>query len=136
MPVSLNLMMAQRLIGRLCDNCKKAEEAPAPLAKVIEESLQGVGAEIAGKYKNPYLIYHAPGCEKCRNKGVIGRIGVFEVLQMSPGLEDVIAAGPTVQKIDKEAKAQGMIAMREDGVVKALEGLVSLEEVVRITSED
>ena len=136
LPVSLNLMMAQRLIGRLCDNCKKAEEAPAPLAKVIEESLQGVGAEIAGKYKKPYLIYHAPGCEKCRNKGVIGRIGVFEVLQMSPGLEDVIAAGPTVQKIDKEAKAQGMIAMREDGVVKALEGLVSLEEVVRITSED
>ncbi|KKW48233.1 MAG: Type II secretion system protein E, partial [Parcubacteria group bacterium GW2011_GWA1_59_11] len=96
LPVSLNLMMAQRLIGRLCDNCKKAEEAPAPLAKVIEESLQGVGAEIAGKYKKPYLIYHAPGCEKCRNKGVVGRIGVFEVLQMSPGLEDVIAAGPTV----------------------------------------
>ena len=135
LPVSLNIMLAQRLVGLLCKECKKEEEAPADMQNVIEQSLVGLPAEMTGEFKKPYKVYHAPGCAKCKNRGVSGRMAIYEVMKMTPGLEEIIYSGPTVPKIEKEAKAQNMIEMRQDGVVKALRGLVSMEEVLRITSE-
>lgn len=135
LPVSLNLMVAQRLVGRLCDNCKKAEEAPAAMARLIEQALQNLPTEISSQYQKPYKIFHAPGCPKCQNRGVVGRIAIFEVFEMTPGVAEAIETGPTLQKLLKEAKSQGMIGLREDGVIKALQGLVSMEEVLRITEE-
>jgi type IV pilus assembly protein PilB len=135
LPVSLNLMVSQRLVGLLCDGCKKPEEAPAAMAKLIEQALQGLPAETAAQFKKPYRIYHAAGCPKCKNRGVIGRVAIFEVLAMSPGLAEAIETGPTLQKLVKEARAQGMLDLRQDGVIKALQGLVSMEEVLRSTEE-
>ncbi len=135
LPVSLNLMVSQRLVGLLCDNCKKPEEAPAAMVKLIEQALQNLPAEVVSQYKKPYQIYHAPGCPKCKGRGVIGRIAVFEVLEMTPGVAEAIETGPTLQKLLKEAKEQGMVDLRQDGVVKALQGLVSMEEVLRSTEE-
>lgn len=135
LPVSLNLMLAQRLVGLLCDKCKVAQEASASIAKVIKQALSGVSEEIASRYKEPYKIYRAPGCDKCRGKGTIGRMAIFEVLEMTPAFEEIITTNPTVQKIMAEAKKQGMITLRQDGVLKALDGLISIEEVVRETEE-
>lgn len=135
LPVTLNLMVSQRLVGRLCDNCKKAEEAPAAMTRLIEQALQGLPAEISSQYKKPYRIYHAPGCPKCKNRGVVGRIAIFEVLEMTPGVAEVIETGPTLQKLLKEAKNQGIVDLRQDGVMKALQGWVSMEEVLRSTEE-
>lgn len=135
LPVSLNLMIAQRLVGRLCSDCRIADEASPVLAQVIENALKALSPDIVQKYSKPYKIFRANGCAKCRGRGVVGRIALFEVLKMTPTLEEIISSGPTVQKILKEARNQGILTLREDGVIKALEGVVSLEEVIRETEE-
>lgn len=135
MPVSLNVIIGQRLVGLLCSSCKTAEDAPDALQKIIEKDLAGLPATDREGLASPWKIYHAPGCSECRGKGIMGRIGVFEVLEMTPGLQQVINDGPTFQKIEKEARAQHMMSMRQDGVLKALRGLVSLEDVLRATEE-
>lgn len=135
MPVSLNVIIAQRLVGLLCSVCKAAEDAPENIAKVIAKNLASLPAADKEGFAPPYKIYHAPGCSECRGKGVTGRIAVFEVLEMTSGLQEVINSGPTLQKIAKEAVAQHMMTMRQDGIVKALRGLVSVEDVLRSTEE-
>ncbi|MEY4731547.1 MAG: hypothetical protein RL681_493 [Candidatus Parcubacteria bacterium] len=135
MPVSLNVIVGQRLVGVLCASCKTAEEASEPLQKVIEKDLAGLSGTVLEGLAPPYKIYHAPGCSECRGKGITGRIAVFEVLEMTPGLQQVINDGPTLQRINKEAQAQHMMRMRQDGVLKALRGQVSLEDVIRTTEE-
>lgn len=135
LPVSLNLMMAQRLVGQLCPDCKFAEEASADLQKVIQHTLEGLKQEIAGKYNEPYKIFHTKGCTTCKGKGILGRMALYEVLRMTPALGEIVAEGANLQRIIKEAKAQGMVTLRQDGVMKALDGFVSIEEVVRETEE-
>ena len=77
----------------------------------------------------------APGCSVCKDKGVVGRLGIFEVFRMTPELQGVMAGGMSEQKIQEESKRQGMITMRQDGILKALSGLVGMEEVLRETAE-
>ncbi len=135
MPVSLNVIISQRLVGVLCSACKVPEDAPENIAKIIAKNLTDLPAADKEGISAPYKIYHAPGCSECRGKGVTGRIAVFEVLEMTPGLQEVINEGPTLQKITKEAMAQHMMSMRQDGIIKALRGLVSVEDVLRTTEE-
>ncbi len=137
LPASLNLMVAQRLLPRLCDNCKAADSAPSEIQQVIRKELEKLPQEIKSKinFKEPYKIFHAPGCDVCKNKGITGRIALFEILKMTPELEKIISGGPSESKILEEAGRQEMITLREDGVLKALEGLVSIEEVLRETTE-
>ena len=135
LPSSLNLMVSQRLVGKLCDDCKKAEAAPAEVQRIIKKSLVDVPQEVVSLYEEPYTIYHSAGCAKCQYRGVVGRVAIFEVLKMSSALAEIVNTGPTSQKILEEAKRQGVTTLRQDGVLKALSGLVSLEEVVRETEE-
>lgn len=135
LPSAMNLMLAQRLVSRLCEKCREAESAPVPLQDVIEKSLTGLSKEITGQYARPYRIYRGKGCEICRGRGVSGRMALFEVISMSPALESIIMSGPTTQKIMAEGRVQGMVNLRQDGILKALQGLVSLEEVLRETEE-
>ncbi len=135
LPVSVSVIIAQRLVGELCTACKVGELASPAVVKIITASLQGLPVEIKSRYVEPYKIFHAPGCNVCKGRGIIGRIALFEILEMSEALKEVIATGPTIQKVVKEAKDQGMIMLRQDGVMKALEGVVMIEEVVRETEE-
>lgn len=135
LPSSLNLIVSQRLVGRLCDDCKKAEAAPAEVQKLIREAFTGLPREVTSSYEEPYTIYHSPGCVKCQYHGIVGRVAIIEVLRMSRALSEIINTGPTSEKILEEAKRQGMITLRQDGILKALAGMVSLEEVVRETEE-
>ncbi len=135
LPVSVNLMMSQRLLGLLCPDCKAAEPASNNLAVVIDRALADLPVEIKEKYPAPYQVYRAKGCATCKGKGILGRAALYEAFAMTPELEDIVNSGPTVQKIAKEAKRQGMITLRQDGILKALEGMFSVEDVVRETEE-
>ncbi|MFA6354093.1 MAG: GspE/PulE family protein [Candidatus Paceibacterota bacterium] len=135
LPSALNLMVSQRLVSVLCPSCKSAEEASQPIQEIIKDSLINLSGELISDYSPPYKIYHAPGCIKCKNKGVIGRIAIFEVLSMSKPLAEIINTDFNSEKIKKESIAQGMITLRQDGVLKALAGIVSIEEVIRETGE-
>lgn len=135
LPASLILMISQRLVGAICQNCK-AENDPTPaIFKEIKNSLSDLSEEISKNYKEPYKIYRGKGCDKCKGRGTFGRIALFEVLEMTPGMEQIINAAPTAQNLLKEAKNQGMMTLRQDGVLKALKGEVLIEEVLRETEE-
>jgi len=134
LPSSLNLIIGQRLVSRLCQQCKKSEPATGKVADVIKKELEKLPAEIKNKHKD-IKIYRSPGCKACKDKGISGRVAVVEVMKMTPELQEIVSAGFTEAKLSEEAKRQGMVTMRQDGVLKALDGLVSIEEVLRETSE-
>lgn len=135
-PAALNLMLGQRLVLRLCEKCKEPQQASPELQTAIKKALAGMPAELTAEFKEPYTIYKAPGCTTCRGKGTVGRMAVFEVFRMTPELESLLNGGFSMQQIMAETKRQGMITMRQDGVLKALAGIVSLEDVLRETTED
>jgi type IV pilus assembly protein PilB len=135
LPVSLSLVIAQRLVGVLCPDCKTAEPAPAAVQDIIAHALADLSPEINSQFKPPYQIYHSKGCGKCKGRGVTGRTGIYEAFLVTKEIEDIVASGVTTQKITTQAKAQGMITLRQDGIVKALKGNVSIEEIIRETEE-
>lgn len=137
LPSVLNVMISQRLVGQLCQKCKQVVSASTKIAEIIKKELAALSEESkkAAKYKEPYQVWRSPGCKECKNKGRVGRIAIFEALAMTPELEKIINDQPTENNILEEAKRQGMVTLRQDGILKALEGLVSIEEIIRETSE-
>ncbi len=135
LPVSLNVMISQRLVGLLCQNCKVGEDPLPAVRDIIEKTMADLPPDIKATYPAPYKIYHARGCSQCKGRGIVGRVALFEIFRMTPEVEEIISAGPTLQKLFLEAKRQGMITLRQDGVLKALDAKVSVEEVIRETQE-
>ena len=136
LPASLILMMAQRLVGRLCDQCKQKVEATGSLKEEIEKSIAALPKELRAKYqKDKYEIYLPQGCKECNYKGIKGRMPLFEVLKMTPSLEEIVLKDPSAANLQQEAEKQGMVTLRQDGIIKALEGLISIEEVLKETME-
>ncbi|MBI2013267.1 MAG: type II/IV secretion system protein [Candidatus Colwellbacteria bacterium] len=136
-PSAVSLMVGQRLVSRLCEHCKKSVPAPKAIQDIIQTELNKLPPNIKSKikYSAPYKVYEAPGCKKCNDKGISGRIALFEVLSMTDSLAEIVNTEITQAKLVAEAKKQGMITLRIDGVLKALKGLVRIEEVLRETSE-
>ena len=133
LPSAMNLMIAQRLVRRLCPYCKKTIEATPEQTALIDESINPLSEKEKKRYnwKKPYMIYKAVGCPECKNKGFSGRIAMFEIFKMTPQLEQIILSGLSTVKTDEEAKRQEMISLRQDGIIKVLQGSTTLEEVVR-----
>lgn len=135
LPTALNLMIAQRLVRRLCDSCKKAEDASPEVQAILKKELELMPESARKEIKEPYQVYHAPGCKVCKGKGAIGRIAIFEVMAMTRELDQIISSGVDEGKLQDEARRQGMITMRQDGIIKALKGMVNIEEVLRESTE-
>jgi type IV pilus assembly protein PilB len=135
LPVSLNLIIAQRLVGILCPDCKKPEEAAPDVQEAIKTALEGLSPTVTSQFATPYQIYHAKGCATCKGRGILGRTGIYEALLITKEMEEIMNTGVTTQKITALAKEQGMITLRQDGIVKALKGVVSIEEIIRETEE-
>jgi len=128
LPSVLNLMLSQRLVGRLCQECKEDVTPPDNIMEIIKK-------EVSSIRSGPYKIYKSKGCKACSGRMFKGRVGIFEVLRMTPELAGVINTQPTESNITKEAKRQEMMTLRQDGIIKALDGLVSIDEVLRETVE-
>lgn len=133
LPSALNLMASQRLVSKLCQKCKKAEEPLPEIKNIIKKEIDKLPKELISQ--SDFKIYHSSGCEACKGKGVSGRIALFEIFEMTPQLGEIISGGLSESKILEEAKRQGMITLRQDGILKALQGLASIEEVLRETEE-
>jgi type II secretory ATPase GspE/PulE/Tfp pilus assembly ATPase PilB-like protein len=82
-----------------------------------------------------FMLYKGKGCEKCNNAGFWGRIGVYEMFPVTPKIEDLILARASTYDIQAAAVEEGMVTMRQDGFLKALAGITTMEEVVRTTTE-
>jgi len=136
-PATLSIAIAQRLVRRLCDFCKKKIKPKKEISELILNEIENLPPLIKKDLQLPksLFIYQAKGCKKCNNTGFSGRIAVFEVLSMTDQLSDIILKEPAEAKIQEEAKRQGMITMKQDGIMKILEGITTIEEVLRVAEE-
>lgn len=137
LPPTLNIIMAQRLVRRLCPHCKKKVEAEGEMKNKIMGELKEISKQDKEKTvgPGPLMIYKAEGCKRCNNLGYAGRIGIYEILEMTEGLETIILEDASETEIAKEAKKQGMITMKQDGILKVLKGLTSFEEILRVAED-
>ncbi len=132
---SINAIIAQRLVRKLCPNCKQEKKIPATILQDIKEELSKSNNKEVLAYKDkPLKFYEAKGCEKCGNGGYKGRIGLYEVMPMSEKIEDLAVNKMPASEIQKEAIKEGMITMKQDGLIKAIQGVTTLDEVMRVTT--
>lgn len=133
-PSALNMMIAQRLVPRLCQKCLVKKEPNPEIRAIIQESLRNVSdEELKGIDKEALSVYESTGCDACNGKGITGRVALFEILLMTKQLEQIITSGMQESALVEESKRQKMITLRQDGVLKALRGMVSVETVLRET---
>lgn len=129
-PSMLNLVIAQRLVRQICPNCKEEIEVPEELRGEIEKVLK----DAPQKFKNLSVkAFRGKGCEKCKFRGYIGRIGIFEMFEMTKEIAQAIGKGLTEAEMFELVKKQDFISMRLDGIIKAAEGRVFLDEVFKVT---
>jgi len=134
---SLLIALSQRLIRTLCPFCKKKIKPKKEIEEMLLKEINGFPEAVKKRIKipKPFFVYKAVGCKKCNYTGYGGRIGLFEVLKMTDELGEIILRQPSELKISEEAKRQGMLTMKQDGVLKVLEGNTSVEEVLRVAEE-
>ena len=125
---SVAAVMAQRLIRRLCNSCKEKHE---PTATELD-SIGLASEHIAGK-----TVYCSVGCDQCRMTGYSGRVGIFELLEMSPDLRDAVFRSETTSRLREIAiSSGGMLSLRVDGHRKIIEGVTSVDEILRVLSKE
>jgi len=121
-------ILAQRLVRRLCEHCKTP-------VKPTEIELNKIGLTMGGIAPGS-IIYKANGCDECLNNGYSGRTGIFELMLISDEIKTLINKNEDANMIKNIAKNNGMKTLREDGARKVLQGLTSVEEVLRVTQDD
>jgi len=138
-PASFNIIIAQRLVKRLCPYCKKK----VPLSEIWSETLKNVkkalsftpkeelNRRVSNELKNP-VFYKAVWCEKCDNLGYKWRVWIYEVLEITPWVKQMILNWDSAFSINKQAIKDWMISLEQDWIIKALQWLTSLEEVYRV----
>jgi len=134
-PPALSLIISQRLLRKLCPYCKEKKAAQGEAKKFILKAISQMPPKTRKQVKLPETlsIFQAKGCKKCNQKGYSGRIGVFEVLKLDEAMAKIVNERGSEQQIGRAAREQGMVSLVEDGILKVLDGVTSLEEVMRIT---
>lgn len=128
---AINLIIAQRLVRRLCEKCKTPSVVDAELKSKIENFLRALPQNVRPTI-GPIALYEKSSCDACED-GFRGRVGIFELLSLDSSFEEVFGLNVGEAKIMKHARNKGMVYMQEDGVIKALSGTTTLEEVERAT---
>lgn len=121
---ALNMVLAQRLVRRICAKCRCQYEPPRNVRKAIER----MGYQFEA-------FYRGAGCKSCRNTGYKGRIGVHELLIVSDEMRDAIVANPTIGNLRRIAEAEGMVTLAHDGFRKVREGVTTVEEIFHIVGD-
>jgi type IV pilus assembly protein PilB len=120
----VHLICAQRLVRRVCSNCK--EPSPLPPPALVQA---GYAADIA----NDVTPMKGRGCERCNQTGYKGRVGLYEVMEIGEELRELILVGASGLELRRKAIDEGMITLRQSGLRKVREGVTTIEEVVRET---
>ena len=119
---AINAVLAQRLVRRICEHCKEPDTPSEEMAEFLE--MNGLSAE---------QMFKGVGCDRCRNTGYSGRVGIYELLITDDHLRDVIARNPNVTEFRRMCVERGMTALRQDGLAKAARGITTVQEVLRVT---
>lgn len=127
---SLTCLVAQRICRRVCTECRE-EYTPPP--EVVEDIKKVLGKLLPPKKE--ITLFRGKKCPACNNTGYLGRIGIFEVLPITDKIARLILERAPAADIEKQAREEGMITMKQDGYLKALEGVTTIEEVLRVAQE-
>jgi type IV pilus assembly protein PilB len=119
---AVNAVLAQRLIRRICQNCKIEVTPSEDMQEFME--MNGMPGSV---------VYKGEGCEKCRKTGYQGRCGIYELLVVNDEMRDIVARNPNVSEFRRLCIERGMSTLRQDGLNKAAQGLSTIEEVIRVT---
>mgnify|MGYP000990825839 CR=1 FL=1 len=143
---TLNVVVAQRLVRKACEECKETYTPPQEILDTINEVLGSIEnsqvimhkdkeiAEAIKKVRSGKIeLYRGKGCDKCGKTGYKGRTGIFEVLEMNPEVGLLTMESKPEGEIEKQAVSDGMLSLIQDGYLKALEGITTLEEVLRVS---
>ena len=136
-PSTLKVAISQRLIRTLCEKCKKKVAISEKVKNYIAKNLKTLplAARKEIEINENTCVYEANGCEQCNFKGYKGRTGLYEVLNMTEEIVAVILKNPVESQILDVAQKQGMRTMAQEGILKALAGQTSIDEVARATEE-
>lgn len=126
---TINIAIGQRLVRKICTDCKIKKPVSLDEMKSLSEILP---KETLAKYEN---FYQGAGCDKCDNSGYRGRIGIFEILEIDDDIRDAIVRKADAGEIKEMAIKNGMTTMIEDGLRKALDGITTIEEILRVINE-
>ncbi len=146
---TINVIISQRLVRKICSKCQEKynidESAYKSMSQNFDIDLMSEILKKEGVIKKEYKsnkemwldikFTKGKGCEECRKEGYKGRLGIFEVLEVNEGVGKLINSNATSEEIEKEAIKTGMTTMLEDGIIKAVQGITTLEEIMRVTKE-
>ncbi len=124
---AVNLILAQRLVRRVCSECKVEEEAPPEVLLDL-----GVGEDELGTFTN----YVGKGCPVCNGTGYRGRVALYEVMPMHEQIRELVLLGASAAEIKKESIRLGMLTLRRSGINKMMQGVTTVEEVIRASAKD
>jgi len=135
---SLRVMAAQRLVRRICEKCKHEVKVSDKIKEYLLSQIKEIPAEDLARYgvdlSKPVTLFEGSGCESCGKLGYNGRIAIFEAIEVDSGMKDIISEQNGSEQFVKEyAKKQGMITMKQDGILKAITGKTTFSEIERVT---
>ncbi len=135
---SINLVIAQRLVRKICPVCKEEMRVPSGLIEEVKNELRGIAPNNSldrARIPDELKFYYGKGCKQC-SMGFKGRVGIFEVMEIDPKIEELATAKRPANEIKQEALANGMITMKQDGILKALSGVTTIDEVLQATTNN
>ncbi len=131
---SINCLVGQRILRKICASCKEPYSPPEIMLADIKTVLGKLFP--AEKYPDGKVpLYRGKGCTECGSEGFLGRVGIYEVLPVSDRIAKLVLQHSDAGEIERSAVDEGMITMKQDGYLKALEGLTSIEEVLRVAQD-
>ncbi len=131
MASTMNAVVGQRIVRKICPHCRESFIPSPSLTSELKRVLGSLHPVDHGAVK----LYHGKGCEECGQSGYVGRIGIFEVLPITPGISQMVLEQPDSNSINAQAVKEGMITMKQDGFLKVLSGVTTMEEVLRVAQE-
>jgi type II secretory ATPase GspE/PulE/Tfp pilus assembly ATPase PilB-like protein len=131
---AMNLIIAQRLLKRLCVDCKKKAIVSDEMKNKLEKFVANLPARVNKEEYKDFNIYEPVGCDKCGGTGYKGRIGIYELLRVTKEVEEILTKGGGEIQLEEFAKEkEGMVNMQEDGILKVIQGLTTFDEVEKVT---
>jgi len=132
---TINIAIAQRLVRKICTNCRTETKMDAETISLIQKQLSPDLVKRFNLDKAGTKVYSGKGCPKCQNTGYTGRIGIFEILAMDDEIKHMIMEKANAEEIRIKAMEKGMVTMIEDGLEKVIAGLTTIDELLRVTRE-
>jgi type IV pilus assembly protein PilB len=143
---TVNVVLAQRLVRKICSNCKEEHEIPDEVVEDIKNVVSSIEKNKVIMLKDPEVVklvkkthegklklFKGKGCDKCGNTGYKGRLGIFEVLEMSDRIGQLVLESASSGQIEAVAAEEGMLSLMQDGYLRVIEGVTTLSEVMRVT---